>query len=140
MIAFVCLQVIWCCRMNLCGLVSAGILAAIAGIAAIVAGIVVLSYGAVAICDEAAVNNPETDYTEEQCRVGVNGYAGVAFVGGALWIAASILVFMFSCTDRYKNAELTNQASGKSNEAVVVDTKAEEPEQNPTPEEAEDKA
>jgi uncharacterized membrane protein len=126
--------------MNLCGLVTSGVLAAIAGICALIAGIVVLSYGTVAICNEAAENNPDTDYTIDECRVGVKGYAGVAFVGGILWIAASILVFMFSCSDRYKNSERTHQASGKSNEAVVVNTKAEEPEQSPTPEEAEDKA
>jgi hypothetical protein len=138
MIAFVCLQVIWCCRMNLCGLVTTGILAAISGICAIIAGVVVLSYGTVSICNEAAVNNPDTDFTFDQCRVGVKAYAGVAFVGGVLWIAASVLVFMFSCGDRYKNSELTHQASAKANEAVVVNTKAEECEQNPTPGKAED--
>jgi hypothetical protein len=126
--------------MNLCGLVTTGVLAGIAGICAIVAGIVVLSYGTVTICNEAAENNPDTDVTIDQCRVGVKGYAAVAFVGGILWIAASVLVFMFSCSDRYKNCERTHQASGKSTEAVVVNTKADEREQNPTPDEAEDKA
>ena len=129
------LQVIWCCRMNQCGLIASAVLALIAGCCAVVAGILVLSYGAVAICDEAQSNNP--DINDDDCRVGVTGYAIVAFIGGTLWLVASLLVFVFTCGDRYKNLESAGQAANKSNDAVVVD---EGPEQAAIPNEVEEKA
>ena len=127
------LQVIWCCRMNQCGLITAGVLALIAGVVAYIAGILVLSYGAVAICDEAQTNNPDVVIDDDQCRVGVNGYAAIAFIGGTLWLAASVLVFVFSCGDRYKNLANASQAGAKSNEAMVVNEVEAEPEQAATP-------
>jgi hypothetical protein len=112
--------------MNMCGLIATGLLATIAGICAIIAGIAVLVYGALAICNEAAVNNPDADVTLDECKIGVNGYAGIAFVGGAMWLVVALLVFVFSCGDRYKNLENSDQAAVKTNEAQVVGTKADE--------------
>ncbi|KAL3920898.1 MAG: hypothetical protein SGILL_003031 [Bacillariaceae sp.] len=122
--------------MNQCGLTASAVLALIAGCCAIVAGILVLTYGAVAICDEAQTNNPDMDIDDEDCRVGVNGYAAVAFIGGTVWLVASALVFVFACGDRYKNMENAGQAASKSNDAEIVN---EEPGHSAT-HEAEEKA
>ncbi|KAL3905722.1 MAG: hypothetical protein SGARI_004323 [Bacillariaceae sp.] len=121
-IAFLLLQIVWCCRMNACGLAVAGTMALIAGCCDVVAGILVLTYGADPICDQIQANNPSEYVDDDQCKVGVNGYAAIAFIGGAIWIAVSILVFMFSCGGRYHQAteNAANIPALKSNAAVVV--------------------
>jgi uncharacterized membrane protein len=127
--------------MSLCGLVTIGYLAAFAGIFAFLAGVLVLAVGADAICYEAAENNLYTvdnldvEGSVNSCRILVNVYAGVAFFSGILWLLVCLLVFMFSCGDRYKYCQINHQhqSAGTSSEAILVNSKAETHETNPLP-------
>ena len=51
-IAFLCLQIVWCCKMNKCGLITVGVISSIACLANLIVGILVLSGGLLSICNE----------------------------------------------------------------------------------------
>jgi hypothetical protein len=89
----------------------------IAGCCSIVAGILILATGTEPICEEYA---PEEDIDVNDCQVGLNAYIAISFVAGFLWIAASICVFVFSCSDRFKNAEKMEQAASNSAAVEIV--------------------
>jgi len=122
-VAFVCFQMIWCCRMNRCGLITTGVFSVIAGTLSVIAAVLVLAAGSSTICNSQNYDDDfytEPYYEEDACKVGINVYVGIAFVAGALWLAAGTLVFIFSCGDRHRNAQGSRQAAQNEVEAVVV--------------------
>ena len=52
-VAFLCLQIVWCCKMNKCGLITVGVISSIASLANLIIGILVLSGGLGFLCKEA---------------------------------------------------------------------------------------
>jgi hypothetical protein len=116
-ISFVCLQVVWCCRMGQCGLITIATLSVLAGICSIIAAILILVAGTEPLCEE---NITDDEFTVSQCTVGLNTYVGIAFVSGILWIAISGLVFAFGCGDEFKNMPNREMAAAKEADAVEV--------------------
>ena len=103
--AVVILQVAWCCEMNKCGLNTAGVFMA-------VSGAVGLGFGGLL------------------AAAGYTGLAVLGFIGGALYIASSVCLFMFTCTPRFdkwhKKSENddTDVEQGKANNATVANMAA----------------
>lgn len=106
-ISFLCLQIVWCCRMRRCGLITTGILAFISGAYSVVVGILVLVAGSDQLCSTAESSVTQDGYQvsynfTENCNMGVNLFAGLAIGGGALWILIALFVFVFTCGSRYE--------------------------------------
>ena len=74
--AVVILQVAWCCEMSKCGLTTAGVFMAITGAASLAFGGLFAAAG----------------YTSN---------AVLGFLGGALYIASAVCLFVFTCTPRF---------------------------------------
>jgi hypothetical protein len=115
-VTFILIQVVWCCRMKRCGLITTGILAVLSGAASIAAAILVLVLGADAICTSIEDNQPtddtfssqaeQSDFNSSSCSYGINVYIGLAFTSGALWLITALLIFIFSCGERYDKFHL----------------------------------
>ena len=105
-------QVVWCCKMNRCGLITTGIFAAITGVLCIVAGAVLLTLDENFYCDPYYYDYYYGEYYDESsCSMTVTGFAIVSFCGAALWIACAVCVFVFACGERIKKYENNGGAS-----------------------------
>jgi hypothetical protein len=115
-VAFICLQVVWCCRMKTCGLITVGILTSIASIVDLITGIYIFVEGPKSVCDkskkiidtlfmqdenEEDINNINNDM-DLYCSPWMNLYGGFALAGGTLWLIIAFLIFYFTCGNRIK--------------------------------------
>lgn len=89
------LQVVWCCKMNRGGLITAGVFGLISALGALIAGILLIGY-----------------YESTM--------AILAFLSCGLWIATSTLVFVFVNKDFHKFQGRSNSTSSDNNGATVV--------------------
>ena len=115
LVTFILLQIVWCCKMRKCGLITTGIMAVCSGTVCVVTAILVLVYGADEVCnyvednatDDATItsitSNPDFN---TDCTYGVNVYIGLSFASGALWLVTALLIFIFSCGQRYDQFHL----------------------------------
>lgn len=109
-VTWLLLQIVWCCRMRRCGLITTGIMAVISGAACITAAILVLVNGTSTICNSVAADSNDdvtnADDFQDNCTLGLNVYVGLAFGAGALWLITALLLFMFTCGERYDKFHL----------------------------------
>jgi hypothetical protein len=105
--------------MRRCGLITTGIFSLISGVCSVVVGILVLVSGADTLCEDAYNDGTQNGYHfnmnsfKNDCNVGVNTFASVAIVGGALWLVISVLIFVFSCGSRYVTYLLEREQKDK---------------------------
>jgi hypothetical protein len=89
------LQIVWCCKINKCGLIVAGVFGCISAVINMIVAILVLAWGSAGACE--GVDD------DDLCASATALATGVGFGAGILWIATSVLVFVFSCGRRYNN-------------------------------------
>lgn len=126
--SFICLQIVWCCRMGQCGLLTIATLSVIAGICSVIAAILILVEGTEPLCENAVdngnitvdVDGEDVVVTVDQCTVGLNVYVAIAFVAGILWIVISGLVYAFGCGDEFKKTPSRDAAAAKQTDAEEV--------------------
>mmetsp|Transcript_22726 Transcript_22726/g.40346 ORF Transcript_22726/g.40346 Transcript_22726/m.40346 type:complete len:218 (+) Transcript_22726:93-746(+) len=134
-VSFVCLQIVWCCRMGKCGLISVGVFAMISGICSVIVGILILSGGVNALCIQVAddidgqgdddtltihVDGMNTYDFHRTCSIGLNTFVGLALTGGALWLVISLCIFIFSCGSRYEAYYSWEQENSNEDETIMV--------------------
>jgi hypothetical protein len=134
-VAFVCLQIVWCCRMGKCGLITTGVLSMIAGVCSVVVGILILAVpgSTSTLCATIESNpdqydntfnddhfNPNNPDFQSHCTVGLNVFIAVAFVGGALWLIISLLLFTFACGSRYTSYILREEECREKDVVIMV--------------------
>jgi len=133
LVAFICLQLVWCCRMNKCGLITVGVLTIIASIADLIIGIGTFVEGSEKICDgidasstlfiqnvnvndnaisQEDINNISNEL-DKNCGPWVNMYAGLALASGILWLIITFLIFYFTCGNRIKRFDSNNNSNNK---------------------------
>jgi hypothetical protein len=133
LVAFICLQLVWCCRMNKCGLITVGVLTIIASIADLTIGIGTFVEGSEKICDDIDTSstlfiqnvnvndnaisqediNNISNELDENCGPWVNMYAGLALASGILWLIITFLIFYFTCGNRIKIFDSNNNCNNK---------------------------
>jgi hypothetical protein len=113
LVAWLMLTIAFCCRMNKCGFITAGVFGILAGVGSLIAGISILTTWGANFCygnrysdDDIYYYYDDDDYYSV-CNFTLWGW--LSLIGGALWLTSSILVFVFTCgsrIDKYKTAEL----------------------------------
>ena len=99
-VSFVMLQVSWCCKMSKCGLITAGVFASIAAAGCIALGLTIV-----------IVSSSNSGYYDDDAVAIASSTAGiVVLIGGALWIACAVCVFIFAC-GRMQRLETRNTAT-----------------------------
>lgn len=108
LIAFVMLQVAWCCRMNKCGLIVAGVFACIAAAGTIAIGVYWL-----AVADDYYYYDGYSYTTTKQANdtVGILG-----LIGGGIWITVATLIFIFVCGPRFRKYESNSDDANNKNQ------------------------
>ncbi|KAL7569617.1 hypothetical protein ACA910_009586 [Epithemia clementina (nom. ined.)] len=111
LVCMIVLQVVWCCRMNKCGLNTAASFATVVAIIDVIMAIVILGQGEDA-CSESgfdAADDDESgvaaddnyDYSTESSSCNWEVAAILMFVSAVLWTAVASLVFIFANSKRY---------------------------------------
>lgn len=90
-------QVVWCCKMNKCGLITAGVFAAITGCVCIGAGAIILASGLTRTCQY----TDDYYYDSSYCARAVTTASSIVIVGGLIWIACAVCTFVFVCGKRF---------------------------------------
>ena len=104
--AMIVLQVVWCCRMNKCGLNAAASFAAVVAILNL------------ALAGALAAQGDDSCDGDDECNWEV--WAVLLFLSAGLWVAVSTLVFIFANTKRYETCrEASEPADGANNSAKV---------------------
>mmetsp|Transcript_15558 Transcript_15558/g.25215 ORF Transcript_15558/g.25215 Transcript_15558/m.25215 type:complete len:191 (+) Transcript_15558:68-640(+) len=103
LVAFIMLQVVWCCKMNKCGLITAGVFAALAAALMIIKGILVAVSGVTLVCSSSYNDDYYyySDYDDDACNAAVIIASSLAISGGVFWIATAVCTFVFACGPRY---------------------------------------
>ena len=120
--AMVVLQVVWCCRMNKCGLNAAASFALVVAILnAILAAVLALEEA-----DESCNNDDDYSYRyddDDDCNSSVQIWAILLFLSAGLWVAVSTLVFIFANTKRYHTCREKSEpaAAPKNNDDTKKD-------------------
>lgn len=95
LVAFLMYQNLWCCKMNRCGIITAGVFAFIAGAMSIILGFLALWGGLVFYCD----------FLIAFCLISfpIDETMGGSFaiVGGVSWVTCAVCTFVFGCGHRY---------------------------------------
>mmetsp|Transcript_44307 Transcript_44307/g.107088 ORF Transcript_44307/g.107088 Transcript_44307/m.107088 type:complete len:213 (-) Transcript_44307:697-1335(-) len=126
LVSFMMLQVVWCCAMNKCGLITAGVFAVITSIADIICGILLLTS---ASASQYTIIYSSSSSPSDGCTYVVNGvtydcsgstgfnsgsttittntgpFVGVAivsFIAAVCWIATAFCIFIFVRSGRYE--------------------------------------
>ena len=85
--AFILLQIVWCCKMSKCGLLTAGVLAMLSGILDVVGGIPYAT--STKYCD---------DDGQDSCSYSI----AISFVTAIFWFGCTGCNFAFACVLRTK--------------------------------------
>ena len=134
--SFIMYQVVWCCRMNRCGLITAGVFAAISGACCTIVGALVMSSGTTRWCttttnaiissygyDDDIWSSSVQQANEDSCKKAINVVSGIGFGGGIVWIACAVCTFVFVCGPRYaKFQKVTLQRDNEEDVVVPVTT------------------
>ena len=134
LVSFIMYQVVWCCRMNRCGLVTAGVFAVLSGVCCIVVGALIMSSGTTRWCTTATASTTAivSSYgydddiwstvqqtNEDSCKKAIAVVSGIGFGGGIVWIACAVCTFVFVCGPRY--SKFQNEVTlRQDNDEVVV--------------------
>jgi hypothetical protein len=123
--AFIMLQVVWCCKMSRCGIITAGVFAAIAGVLSTVKGILVIVSGTTFSCstDDDYSEYYVDDADDDACKNAVIVASSFALSGGLLWIATAICTFVFVCGSRIRKFDTLNddeEEDEKTPHAIAV--------------------
>jgi hypothetical protein len=112
--AFILMQVAWCCAMNRCGFIAAGVLALLVAAIDLAAAIFVLIW-LISFweedCDSYSNSNYDYDcweYDENDASLWMN----LSFASALLWLITGILVLCFGCGKRYQDIEDQLRAEG----------------------------
>jgi hypothetical protein len=117
--------------MNRCGIITAGVFAAIAGVLSIIKGVLVIISGTTAAC---SLSTYYTDdyystyyYDEDICRTAVIVASSLAFTGGVFWIATAACTLVFAGGSRIRKFEVSDDDDDvvKSPSAVTVEVETE---------------
>lgn len=108
LVAFVLFQVVWCCSMSRCGLITAGVFGLLAWILSIIGGILLLTTSAgnysfwFSSCTN-TINGVTYDCTTTTTTDSGPFTAGavISFIGAACWIASAVCVFVFVNSGRF---------------------------------------
>jgi hypothetical protein len=118
---FIMLQVVWCCKMNKCGLITAGVFCLVDAAGNLIAGCVLI----------AVANDDDEDLWDDDEEDVLNIWAIICFIGCGLWVATAICVFVFVCNGRLERLERaastrppTNQAKMPTVTASAIDAPA----------------
>ncbi|KAL7561501.1 hypothetical protein ACA910_016299 [Epithemia clementina (nom. ined.)] len=112
--AMIVLQVVWCCRMNKCGLNTAASFAAVVAVIDIILAITILIQGQDA-CGEGLSDN-------EDCNWQAAGI--VVIISAVLWIAVASLVFTFANSARFTKCWNDSDPNGGGRPVVSKSAKA----------------
>ena len=117
--AMIVLQVVWCCRMNKCGLNAAASFALVVAILnAILAAVLALEEA-----DESCNNDDDYSYRyddDDDCNSSVQIWAILLFLSAGLWVAVSTLVFIFANTKRYETCREASEPADRANNSAKV--------------------
>jgi hypothetical protein len=106
-VAFIIMQVIWCCRVRRAGLISTIVISSLTSVGCFVAGgIMIVKWKGERMCHVFTVTDDDTspynddmfnyDYCDEVA------WAVVGFVTGFLWLATAVCVLVFVVSGRYE--------------------------------------
>jgi hypothetical protein len=119
--AFILMQVAWCCAMNRCGFIAAGVLALLVAAIDLAAAIFVLIW-LISFweedCDSYSNSNYDYDcweYDENDASLWMN----LCFASALLWLITGILVLCFGCGKRYQDIEDQLRAEGGAEGAAA---------------------
>ena len=126
LVAFILLNVAWCCKMSKCGLIVAGVFACIAA-----AGTIGVGAYSLAVADDYYTDDYYYSSTTNTAYVTV-GILGL--IGGGIWITVATLVFIFVCGRRFRKYESSlddannkNQQGDDNLPVVTIPTTEQEP-------------
>ena len=112
--AFTMLQLTWCCKLNKCALITAGVFACFTEIGCAIESIVLfLKYAD----DEGYYYNPDDGFvlyvTQEVPSEEGHIYAAICLIGALLWTVVSVCLFVFAFGrfQRYQQQELNKDAT-----------------------------
>jgi hypothetical protein len=144
--SFIMLQVAWCCAMNKCGFVTAGVLGLVgAGITLVFA---ILAIIVISSCDGYSSYSYDDYYGYSSYNYDADcilydeslywTWTILSCIGCFLWMAVGIMTLCFACGERYEQAERTlkeeNPTPAPGNESTpVVATKSAVPVAAPQP-------
>lgn len=117
--AFVMLQVAWCCRMNKCGLIAAGVFACLdaAGCAAV--GIYLLATFAGEDDDSYYYYSEDDDTVFYYDSSAATAWGVVCLIGAFLWTGVGVCTFVFACS-RLERLNQKARSEKEANETPVV--------------------
>lgn len=104
------LQIVWCCKMNKCGLIVAGVFGCIAAVILAIFAILWLVGG-----QSACAETYYYEYDEAACWSSWITLASLGLAGCLLWIATAVCTFVFACGSRMAKF----QSEGASGEPAV---------------------
>lgn len=106
LIAFILLQVAWCCKMNKCGLLVAGVFACIAA-----AGTIAVGGYSLVLADDYSDDFYSSSTNQAYFTVGILG-----LIGGCIWITVATLIFIFVCGRRFRKYESNSDDGNNKNQ------------------------
>eukprot|EP00980_Cylindrotheca_fusiformis_P022441 scaffold9308_cov115-Cylindrotheca_fusiformis.AAC.4 len=132
--AFILLQVGWCCTVNKCGFITAGVLALVGSGIVLVAAVLILVWlnEFWDDCDTYSnyfdddFFNQHTDCTSDYEESTAILWLSLGVISAVLWLITGILVLIFACGQRYKACEekLGAEAAGTGTNQTTIATAA----------------
>jgi hypothetical protein len=118
--AFIMMQTAWCCAMNKCGFITAGVLALVAAGIVLASAVVVLLALSAWDCDDDDFfdddfsSSCEYDYDKSDATV----WLSLSFISAILWVITGILVLVFACGKRHQ--DISDQLRAERAEGAAV--------------------
>jgi hypothetical protein len=108
--AFILIQIAWCCAMNKCGFIAAGVLALVGAGISVAAALIILIW-LISFWEDC-----EYYYNDTECYEYDEGdailWVSLSFASALLWVITGILVLVFACGKRYQDIEAQLRAEG----------------------------
>jgi hypothetical protein len=111
--AFILIQTAWCCAMNKCGFIFAGVLALVGACILLLLGIALSDIlNNCGSYESSYYNDWDYDFCDDKDEATI--WMNLSFSSGILWATTGILVLVFACGKRYQDIEdqLTAEGAG----------------------------
>lgn len=131
LVGFVLLQVAWCCKLNKCGLITAGVFCCLSGVISVVTG-VLISVTFSNNCYGSSVNFNDDFYVDDETSAGANYGNGdifctastaisvLVYIAAVVMLLAGVLTFVFSCGSRIDRYNRENDIGMQKDDDPVV--------------------
>jgi hypothetical protein len=112
-LAFILIQTAWCCALNRCGIIAAGVLALVGASIFLAIAIVILD-----VFNDCGNTYYDDDWGYYDCDAAAS-WMILSFVNALLWAITGILVLVFACGKGYQDIENQLRAEGAAANQVA---------------------